>query len=193
MRMVQEMDAGAILLQHDFPIVSTLTAGQLREGLNELTSHLLPMAIRRLEAGCSIETPQEKTKMTLAPKIQTEEAQANWELEGSYLQRLIRAMDPAPGAWTWMHLKGQLKRVKLFGPTFYPLEEVGQLEKMLDEPRPLDMTPGHLLTLGRVFLVAVKGGALTIDRLQPEGKSPMSAQAFASGYPLSTLQRKVPS
>src|SRR5207253_7641664 len=55
--------------------------------------------------------PQEQARATYAPKLTRETARIRWADPAERLARLIRALDPRPGAWT--ELDG--REIKLFG------------------------------------------------------------------------------
>jgi len=127
-------------------------------------------ALTRLPADGTLPAmPQPVDGATYAAKISREEAEMDWRLSSTALDRRIRALDPAPGAFA--RLDGTV--VKLAGPI------VGE-----DGPA---VQPGALLPARGALRVACGPdgrGRLAIGRLKPAGSRWMDASAFLAGRAL---------
>ena len=166
MRMVQKMDAGAIVHVLRTPIADDETYGELQLRLAEMGAQALVEALALMEAGASAETPQDEARATYAPKTEREHARLDWTRPAEDLARAVRAYDPKPGAWST--LRGD--EVKLFGP-----------RRVVEEERP-DVTPGEVIALGDGGRVVKCGeDALRIAFAQPAGKARLSVADWARG------------
>ena len=108
--------------------------------------------------------PQDHSQATIAPKITRDTAHIDWSDEAETIARLVRAMDPYPGAWT--QLDGT--QIKLFGP-------MGADRTLSDVP------PGEVIDTRPAFVVATGKGALQFLDVQPAGKRRMATTDWLRG------------
>lgn len=161
------LDAGDILEHCEEPIYEDDTAGILRQRLSSLGARLLHETLDDLERGGLQPVPQDEEKATFAPPVSTAEGNVEWSHPAESIDRLVRALDPQPGAYTF--LRG--RRVKLWQvrPTDVPPED----------------EPGTIMNLGKEgFLVNTGTTGLQILHLQPEGRQKMTAAEFSRGQRL---------
>src|SRR3989454_822961 len=111
MQMDAGLDSGAILLQIPHDIDPEVTGGELSEHLSEMGAQALVEALALSETNGLEPHPQEQARATYAPKLTRETARIRWADPAERVARLIRALDPRPGAWT--ELDG--REIKLFG------------------------------------------------------------------------------
>ena len=111
MRMEVALDAGPVILALRTPILPDETAGELQLRLAELGAEGIVEALALIDLGGTTETPQRAEDATYAKKIERTDAQINWNVSAGVVERLIRAFDPKPGAWT---TRAALE-VRLFG------------------------------------------------------------------------------
>lgn len=163
MQMDEGMDSGPVLLQVPTPIAPDETSGELTVRLAELGALALIESLMLLETGNLVPTPQDATRATKAPKITRETAHIDWTAPAADVARLVRAMDPAPGAWSTLDQKA----VKFFGPA---VKRSG--------PRAL---PGEVLTTEPELVAATGNGAITFMDVQPTGKQRMPSAAWVRG------------
>ena len=164
MRMDSGLDTSPVLLRVPTPIAADETGGELSVRLAELGALALIGALALLQLDAVTPTPQEHEHATLAPKITTEMARIRWEEPATRIARLVRALDPAPGAWT--ELGG--KRLKLFGPRS-------------GGPVPDGARPGEVIDLEPAFTVATGDGALQFVDVQPAGKGRLAMAEWVRG------------
>ena len=170
MRVVRALDAGPILLQAPTQIFEDETYGELRERLSELGALSLVEALALISVGEATETPQDDSRATFAPKVTRETSRIDWTRSALEISRVIRASDPAPGAFTTAP-KGE---VKMFGP------------KVLDG---LAGKPGEVLKTTGELIVACGSDALRIAEVQPAGKHRMTAHEWVRGRGTSDGER----
>jgi len=162
MRVVQELDAGPIILQADTPIFEDETYGELQVRLSELGALTLVEAMTLVSLGRATETPQDDSRATYAAKVTRESSRINWNDSAIEISRQIRALDPKPAAFTTTP-KGE---VKLFGP------------KVMDG---IKGKPGEVLSATGELVIACGLDAIRVSGVQPEGKSRMTAHEWVRG------------
>ena len=160
MRMDEGLDSGPILLQIPHDIDPEATGGELSEHLSEMGAQALVEALALFETGLEPH-PQEQARATYAPKLTRETAHIRWADPAERVARLIRALDPRPGAWT--ELDG--REVKLFGARL--VEDRG--------------APGEIRTTGDGLRIATGQGAVQVGEVQPAGKARMAAAEWLRG------------
>lgn len=160
------MDTGPILLQRSLAITDEDTAGTLEVKLAALGPELMLATLRELECGTLKLRPQDHARASYAPKIDKELARLNWMKSARELFNLIRALNPAPGAYTFY----QGKRLKIHRSRVVPDASQSAM-------------PAEVIGLGQLgFIVQTGQGALELTEVQPEGKRSMRGMDFARGY-----------
>ncbi len=139
----------------------TDTAGDLLERLAEAGATLLESTLDGLEDGILVPAPQPAEGVSHAPKVTVDAARIDWTLPAHVVDRHIRAVTPAPGAWTMI---GDL-RVKV-GPVA-PAEE--------------GLGPGEIAVTKQGLLVGTGTTAVRLGAVQPPGKKSMAAADWARG------------
>lgn len=160
----QAIDTGDVLLQARTPIGENETAGELHDRLMQIGADLLLETVRGIEAGTLQARPQDDAEATPAPKIFHDTCRIDFGLSLGELHNFIRGMSPYPGAWTL--LDGEELKLLRARP-----EAAGH-----------NLQPGTLLVEKRQLSIAVRGGYLHIEELQPQGKRRMSAGDFINGW-----------
>jgi methionyl-tRNA formyltransferase len=167
MRVVRELDAGAMLSAARVPIGSEQTTGQLEPVLAELGASLLVDAVSRLAEGPIAEEAQPASGVTYADRITKEDAPVFWWRPAGELHNQVRALNPWPLAST-----------SLGGSRLLVVEsELGT------EAAPAGALPGTVLAAqGDRFVVAAGHGTLRLKTVKPEGKRAMAAREFLAGH-----------
>jgi len=96
MQMEAGLDTGPVLLDGRVT-VDGKTAGDLTGELASLGAALMVETLGRLDI--TVAEPQPDEGVTYAAKIDKAEARIDWSRPAIELERLVRAMNPAPGAW----------------------------------------------------------------------------------------------
>jgi methionyl-tRNA formyltransferase len=139
------------------------TSGDLLGRLSEAGAGLLVATLDALGTGEVVAVPQPADGVSLAPKIEVDDARADWTLPALAVDRQVRACTPAPGAWTMF--RGE--RLKL-----------GPVEPIADAPA---LAPGVLAVERRRVLVGTATQPVALGEVRPQGKKPMPADAWARG------------
>jgi methionyl-tRNA formyltransferase len=162
-RLEAGLDTGPVYGTLTAPIGARDTAGDLLDRLADAGAHLLLSVLDGIEAGTVSAVPQPNEGVTMAPKLTVEDAEVRWDEPAFAVDRRIRAGTPAPGAWTLF--RGE--RLKL-----------GPVRVVPNGPR---LEPGHaVVERGRV-LVGTATEPVALGEVQPAGRKPMPADAWARG------------
>jgi methionyl-tRNA formyltransferase len=155
------LDTGPVFGVVTERIAVTDTAGELLGRLAESGARLLESTMDGIEDGVLEAVPQAAEGISYAPKVDVEAGHVRWDQPALAVSRRIRAVTPAPGAWT--ELDG--KRLKL-GP-------VELVEEALP-PRVVEVRKSGVY-------VGTATTAVRLDQVQPPGKRMMSALDWARG------------
>lgn len=166
MRMDRGLDTGPVLARRRVTIANEETAATLQDRLAVLGGEMMVDALRELDAGRGVFTPQPAEGATHAPRIGKQEAQIDWRLSSAELARAVRAFDPAPGAST-LHAGTTVKVWRA---------------RSADARKG---APGEVLRADASgVLVACGEGALELAELQRAGGRRLAAAEFLRGYPI---------
>jgi len=174
MRVEAGLDTGAIWHERDTAISDIDTAATLTERLAGLGAEALLEALPRIASG-AVPTAQDAVGATHAPKIDRAVARIRWDEPARAVSCRIRAMDPAPGAWTTI---GGTE-IKVFG-----------VKLGAGSRKPGDgAAPGRIA--GSVDGIAVTTGAgdVEIAEVQPSGRRRMPASEWLRGANLTSDAR----
>ncbi len=94
------LDTGPVLGVMTETIRPTDTAGDLLDRLSSAGAGLLVATLDGLESGDLVAVPQPSEGVSLAPKIEVDDARIVWTRPATAVDRLVRGCTPAPGAWT---------------------------------------------------------------------------------------------
>jgi methionyl-tRNA formyltransferase len=172
MRMVKALDAGASILQARTPIPDDETFGELQLRLAELGALALVEALALIALGAAVETPQDESAATYAPKIDRATTRIDWSAPASNVARMIRAYDPRPGAYA----QAPSGEVKLFGARVAATETAE--------------APGYVVDVDESGLTVACGvGTVRIASVHPAGKKRMAPSQWASGRGIAPGER----
>ena len=142
------------------------TAGDLLARLADSGAQLLESTLDGVEVGALQPVPQPGDGVSYAPKVTVEAARIRWDQPASAIDRHVRSVTPAPGAWTTI---ADL-RVKV-GP-------VTVAEHSL---------PAHTIEVTKAGVFIGTGTtAVRLDAVQPQGKKTMKALDWIRGARLGT-------
>jgi methionyl-tRNA formyltransferase len=162
MYMDEGLDTGDILLQRSVEILPNDTGGSLHDRLARIAPEALLESLRLVAAENTPRIPQDNARATYAPKLKREHGQIDWSESAEAIERKIRAYNPWPGAF----MKVDRQRLKIFSASVVDLN--GQ--------------PGEVLRSDEDLVVATGKGALSLAKVQLEGKRRMSAAEFLRGH-----------
>lgn len=165
-KLIRRMDAGPILAQRRVPLDGTETAGSLSETLAAVAAAMLPDVAARWVAGEITPTPQDEAAATYTREITVADGRIDWSRQAAAIERLVRAMQPWPRAWT-----------VLAGRRLVVLDcDISQ--RASTDP------PGTINLGNRPPTVATGSTDLILLRVQPEGRREMAAEDWARGLRL---------
>lgn len=174
MKMALQMDAGDILAVRHVPISLEMTAGELMEVLADVGKVALFEVMQELPKGNLHPQSQDLSKVTFAKKITPEDAMIDWTLSCMRVHNQIRGVTPNPGAWCWVEIHGEKKRLLVKKTLPYPT---------------LSGSAGEILSkTDKELIVACGSGSLRLLELQLEGKKKLPADVFLRGIPLDSLR-----
>ncbi len=105
-RVDEEYDTGPILASLELPIDSSWNAWQLARKLDRPSLALLRETLKRMAEGEAMsERPQDEARASWAPLPSLSDCALRWSWPTEKLLRRIRALSPAPGAFTEIHGK----------------------------------------------------------------------------------------
>ncbi len=162
MMMDAGMDTGSILDRQIIKIGQKDTAGSLHDKLMELGASLMVETLIKLINGEITPTPQDHSKATYSRLLRKTDGLLDWNLDAKQLDRIVRAMDPWPGAFFMMGKE----QIKVRSAT--ALE--GQVE------------PGLIMdVMADGIVVGTGAGLFLLEEVQAPSKKKISASAFARG------------
>src|SRR5262245_34869863 len=100
MRLESKMDAGPILAQQRVPLAPNARAGALTTQLFELGAAMLVEALAAYAAGQIAPVPQDESQATYTRLLQKSDGAIDWGAPAAQIERMTRAYDPWPGAYT---------------------------------------------------------------------------------------------
>ena len=160
--LVPALDAGDIYLQESSPLADTETSGEVLTRLAHRGAGLLVQVLDAIESGAATAEPQPTAGITLAPKLTVADAQIDWTRSAVEIDRLIRACNPNPVAWT-TH-RGERFKVHL------GRAQAGTI-----------LPPG-VIDVGRHTVnVGTSRGVIELITVQPAGKRAMPAADWGRG------------
>ncbi|HYS52983.1 MAG TPA: methionyl-tRNA formyltransferase [Thermoanaerobaculia bacterium] len=153
MRVDEELDHGPILSMVRTPIGLDERASQLSQRLSQIGAEEMARVLRHE----FVETPQDHSKATYAPKIEKQEGEIRWNDSAATIYNKFRAFDPWPGIF-----RGDLKLIEI-------------------APASGSAAPGTILSIDDGVTVATGDGAMQLMVVQRGGKSRQRAPEFARG------------
>jgi len=178
-QMSPRLDAGGMIAQEALAIGPDETAGELESRLAQLGGRMALTAIEQLIAGTAQRLPQDQSQVTKAPKLKKEDGQIDFRRTASQVCAQIRAMQPWPTAYTFLHRAGK-----------EPQRLIINRATPLEMPEIEGWTPplGAVVTqsLKELKLIVWTGGPgqVEIHELQPAGKRRMAVAEFLRGLAL---------
>jgi methionyl-tRNA formyltransferase len=163
MQMEAGLDTGPVRLEGRTPVAGK-TAGELTAELAAMGGRLMVEVIGDL--GAYPARPQPEEGVTYAAKIDKAEARIDFAQSAVAVERLVRAMNPAPGAW---------------------FEVAGERVKVLAaEVLPFTFPGGDGLTVDSALTIGCGDGAIRPTLVQRAGRGVSSTAEFLRGFPVAS-------
>ncbi|MDH5205675.1 MAG: methionyl-tRNA formyltransferase [Hylemonella sp.] len=167
------LDEGPVILQKRCAIGADDTLGDV------YFNHLFPQGVAAMleaadlvVAGKHQEITQDEAQASYEGWFKAEESRINWANHVDQVYNLIRACNPAPGAWC--ELAGV--KVSIYDCRKHPVRTFGAVKGK----------PGEISRIDdNAFFVNAQGGQIEVLKLRPEGGKKMSAGDFVREHQLS--------
>jgi methionyl-tRNA formyltransferase len=159
MQMEAGLDTGPVRLEGRTP-VDGKTTGELTAELAAMGAALMVTVLGDLSAHPAVPQPDEG--VTYAAKIDKAEARIDFALPAVDVERLVRAMNPAPGAW----FEHEGERVKIWAADV--VDTAGARGEVLDD----------------TLTIACGTGAIRPISVQRAGREVTSAEEMLRGFPI---------
>ncbi|MFY2790590.1 methionyl-tRNA formyltransferase [Rhodococcus sp. MALMAid1271] len=155
------MDTGPVLGVVTERVRATDTTGELLTRLASSGAELLAATLDAIEDGTAGAQPQPEDGVSYASKVTVDAARIDWNRSAAFIDRHIRSVTPAPGAWTTI---GEL-RVK-----------VAPVQCSSDT-----LEPGVIEVRKSGVHIGTGTSAIVLGDIQPQGKKLMKALDWARG------------
>ncbi len=163
------LDEGPVILQKETPVSENDTLGTV------YFDRLFPMGVAAMleaadlvVAGKHKEVVQDESQATYEGWFRASESKVNFHNHVDVVHDLIRACDPAPGAWTT--LAG--KKVQLFGSKKHPVRTFGAVKGKVGEVT--EITESGMR-------ITAQGGQVEVAKVKGEETKKISAREWAKG------------
>lgn len=169
MRVVKELDAGPTFAAVARPIGPDETSPDVERSLAQLGAALLVEILDRIATGQAVETPQDESRVTYAPKLLKEEGAIEWTLPAARIHNLVRGLQP------WPLVSGRIGGGRVL------LHRTAVTEEQTSAPA------GSIVRAAGddLAIAAGDGRVLRLLILQPEGRRLMTAREFLAGRKVS--------
>ena len=160
------LDTGPVIGTLTERIHPTDTAGELLERLSSMGAGLMVHSLEALVGGYAAPVSQGEDGVSYAHKLTREDAYVAWEFPAHIVDRQVRGVTPAPGAWTTLP-DGTVAKI---GPV---------------RPRSGPGLPPGQVRGGDEVLVGTGTHPVALTWIAPAGRKPMDAAAWLRGARLS--------
>ncbi|HCJ52454.1 MAG TPA: methionyl-tRNA formyltransferase [Candidatus Kerfeldbacteria bacterium] len=164
MKMVEKLDAGPVIAKSVILVDKDDTAGSLHDKLALLGAKCIEEYLIAYLTDWRPITEQDHEQATYCKKIRSSDARIDWHASADEINRLVRAMNPAPGAFT--QFDGN--QVKIFAIETFQHEVIGP--------------PGTVGGVGAHLVVSSGTRPLHILSLQLPGKKKVTGAEFINGH-----------
>lgn len=161
MRLEEGLDTGPVFARTETPIAPGETAGELHHRLVALGTELL---LETLPLVPQVTPFPQEGEATYASKLAVEEFHLDWARPAAELERVVRAGNPRPGAFT----SDRGRRLKIWSARAHMMPAGADAGTVFAAPH----SAPH---------VATGKGVLELVEVQPEGKARMSGDAWLAG------------
>lgn len=165
MQMNAGLDTGDILQLAPCPINDNDSGGSLHDRLAEIGASAILKTLNDLDSGKIKPQTQDDSLATYAHKLDKQEAQINWQNTAVEIERLIRAFNPWPVAFT--NLNDKTLRI-------------WQAQALQQDS---DAEAGTVISCDKKGIdISCGEGVLRLLKIQPSGSKAMDIAAFMNGH-----------
>ena len=167
MQMNEGLDTGDMLGKIATRIRPAETTGVLHDRLAGKAAPLLLELLEKAKKGKLRSARQNSAEASVAPRMKKEDGKIDWNKSPEEIEAHIRAMQPWPGAYTWIPDGQDQKMLKVFSVIL---------------SRRAKGKPGEIVDVNsHGILVAAKKGGVLLREVQLEGRKRMTAVEYARG------------
>ncbi|MEE9302302.1 MAG: methionyl-tRNA formyltransferase [Thiotrichaceae bacterium] len=171
MQMAAGLDTGDMLYQSVCSITARDTGQTIHDKLAIQGAEDLLMVLEQLTRRALKPQPQDDSKSSYAHKLSKADARIDWNQSAAEIDRMIRAFNPWPVAFTEYHGKP----MKIWMSAIKEHQSAGE--------------PGTVISESKEGIEVSTGqGTLLIQRLQMAGKKAMDVENFLNGHSLSSVR-----
>jgi methionyl-tRNA formyltransferase len=163
------LDEGPVILQKETEVSENDTLGTV------YFDRLFPMGVKAMleaadlvVAGKHKEVVQDESKATYEGWFRANEAKVSWHQHVDFIHDLIRASDPAPGAWTTIGGK----KLQLFGSRKHAVRTFGAVKGKIGEITEITDTG---------MRITAQGGQIEVSKVKGEETKKISPAEWAKG------------
>jgi methionyl-tRNA formyltransferase len=158
------MDTGHILLSEEIPIGDEDTAGTLHDKLMERGAGLVVNTLKAMMEGTIRPMPQDHSQATYTKPTSKAEGRIDWHDDAQYIAKLVRAMNPWPGAFFSL----SDEKIRVWKARAEPGSAVrGRIESLRNDG----------------IRVGTGNGILLLQEIQAPSRNPVAAIEFARKGP----------
>lgn len=175
-QMDEGMDTGDIILQREMDILDDDTAGSLSLRLAQSGANVLMETLSLFEEGKVVRFKQNKELASYTRLLKKEDGLIDWKLTADRIVRLVRGLDPWPGAYSYLNGR----RIRLWRAHSITLPASGE--------------PGQVMGISQkdgLMVMAGEGSSIGITLIQPESKPKMSTREYICGLHGEKLEGKL--
>ncbi len=169
----EQMDHGPIIAKGEFSLgEQAWTAPALSDALTDLGVELFLGTLEPWVLGKITPEPQNHEAATYSRILKKEDGRIDWSKSAEEIERMLRAFQPWPGAYTFWPRRGKQVRLAIEGARC-------KVQGAIREEIPVGlvfMSDGELA-------VGTGSGIFVIKQLKPAGRRSMAAHEFLRGYP----------
>ena len=163
----ENLDSGPVVMKKEIYIEKNDNAGTLHEKLSVIGSELILIALVDIFNNNYSTKKQKEKDATYAEKIIKNETKIDWSQNAQIINNKIRAFNPWPGAWTYLHKKNKKIRIKIV-----EAEVINSSDTLTQE---------YLRDSQKNLIVKCNKSFLKIKKVQPEGKKILNYSDFLNG------------
>ena len=165
MQMNAGLDTGDILLLSSCPINDSDNGGDLHDRLAEMGAKTILEVLKDLDSDKIKPIKQDDALAIYAHKLDKKEAIINWQDSAKNIERLIRAFNPWPVAFTYINDKTL---------------RIWQAQALSDNS---ELEAGTIISTNKKGLdISCGEGTLRLLKLQPSGSKAMDVASFMNGH-----------
>jgi methionyl-tRNA formyltransferase len=166
-KIAPELDSGDILMQEVLPLTGRETTAQLSDRAAQVGAELAAKVLDKIEDGTVQSKSQDTGLATYCRKLQKNDGRINWRLPAVMIERMVRAYNPWPKAYTyWQGVQLSILQSHVPDPLESGKESPGTVVGV-------DSNSGILVQTGR--------GLLCAEQLQLQGKKVLNWKDFING------------